>query len=125
MACGTSDQLIDRFGRRISYVRMSVTDRCDMRCRYCMAENMAFEPRSALLTLEEQADLARHLVARGVTRIRLTGGEPLVRRGVTQLAWSIGQMLGNGLEELTLTTNGARLAEFADDLWNAGSDGSM
>jgi GTP 3',8-cyclase len=120
MACGKHDQLIDRFGRRISYVRMSVTDRCDMRCRYCMSENMVFEPRSALLTLEEQADLARQLVARGVTRIRLTGGEPLVRRGVTQLARSIGQMLGNGLDELTITTNGARLAEFSDDLWDAG-----
>ncbi|MEY3659126.1 MAG: hypothetical protein RL425_1887 [Pseudomonadota bacterium] len=81
---------------------------------------MVFEPRSALLTLEEQATLARHLVARGVTRIRLTGGEPLVRRGISQLARNIGQMLGNGLDELTLTTNGARLTEFADDLWDAG-----
>ena len=120
MGCGTNTGLQDRYGRQISYVRLSLTDRCDMRCRYCMAENMVFEPRSALLTLEEQADLARQLVARGVTRIRLTGGEPLVRRGVTQLARSIGQMLGNGLDELTITTNGARLAELSDDLWDAG-----
>ena len=96
MGCGTNTGLQDRYGRQISYVRLSLTDRCDMRCRYCMAENMVFEPRSALLTLEEQADLARQLVARGVTRIRLTGGEPLVRRGVTQIARSIGQMLAMG-----------------------------
>lgn len=91
-----------------------------MRCRYCMAEDMVFLPRSAILSLEELAHLAQALVARGVTRIRLTGGEPLVRRGATDLAKKIGRLLGQGLDELTLTTNGARLAEHADALWDAG-----
>lgn len=91
-----------------------------MRCRYCMAEDMVFLPRSEVLSLEELAHLARALVARGVSRIRLTGGEPLVRRGVDDLAQEIGALLGHGLEELTLTTNGARLAGHADALWQAG-----
>lgn len=91
-----------------------------MRCRYCMAEKMEFLPRSEVLRLEEIAELARQFVARGITRIRLTGGEPLVRRGVVELAHEIGQLLDHGLEELTLTTNGARLAEHADGLWDAG-----
>ncbi len=120
MACGSPPALQDRFGRRITYVRLSLTDRCDMRCRYCMAEQMEFLPRSEILSLEEIVVLARAFVARGVKRIRLTGGEPLVRRGATALAQEIGQMLGQGLDELTLTTNGARLAEHADALWQAG-----
>ena len=91
-----------------------------MRCRYCMAEQMEFLPRSEILSLEEIAKLAEAFVARGVRRIRLTGGEPLVRRGATDLAKQIGGMIGHGLDELTITTNGARLAEHGDALWEAG-----
>jgi cyclic pyranopterin phosphate synthase len=112
--------LIDTYGRRISYVRLSVTDRCDLRCRYCMAERMDFLPRAELLTLEELVQIADAFIARGVTRIRLTGGEPLVRRGIGQLVNWLGARLGNGLEELTLTTNGTQLARFAADLHAAG-----
>ena len=122
MSCSTvpSTALTDRFGRSITYVRLSLTDRCDMRCRYCMAENMTFLPRSEVLSLEEIAELARHFVARGVKRIRLTGGEPLARRGAVQVAREIGALLGNGLDELTLTTNATALAEYAGGLWDAG-----
>src|ERR1041384_1879738 len=102
--------LIDTYGRRISYVRLSVTDRCDLRCRYCMAERMEFLPRAELLTLEELVRLAGAFLARGVARIRLTGGEPLVRRGIGELVKWLGARLGRGLEELTLTTNGTQLA---------------
>jgi cyclic pyranopterin phosphate synthase len=116
----TAPALIDRHGRTISYLRVSVTDRCDLRCRYCMAEDMRFLPRDALLDLDEIAVIAERFIARGVTKIRLTGGEPLVRRGVTDLARRLGQSIGQGLDELTLTTNGTRLAEFADDLHAAG-----
>ncbi len=112
--------LIDSFGRRISYLRISVTDRCDLRCRYCMSEAMTFLPRSALMTLEEVAAIADGFIARGVTRIRLSGGEPLVRRGVPDLARMIGSRLGEGLDELTLTTNGTRLADHAGALAEAG-----
>ena len=112
--------LIDTYGRRISYVRLSVTDRCDLRCRYCMAEQMTFLPRAELLTLEELVRLADAFIARGVTRIRLTGGEPLVRRGVGQLVRWLGERLGDGLEELTLTTNGTQLATHAADLARLG-----
>ncbi len=112
--------LTDDFGRHITYVRMSLTDRCDMRCRYCMAEDMTFLPRSEILSHEEIVTLARYFVARGVTRIRLTGGEPLARRGAVDVAKGIGAMLGTGLSELTLTTNATRLAEHANGLWNAG-----
>jgi cyclic pyranopterin phosphate synthase len=112
--------LIDTFGRRISYVRLSVTDRCDLRCRYCMAEEMRFLPRSDLLSFEEIETLADLFIARGVRRIRLTGGEPLVRRGIEDLAARLGARLGNGLDELTLTTNGTRLAGFAPALHAAG-----
>lgn len=110
----------DGLGRRIDYVRLSLTDRCDMRCRYCMAEEMAFLPRSEVLSLEEIAELAQRFVARGVTRIRLTGGEPLARRGAVDVAHEIGNLIGHGLDELTLTTNATRLAEHADGLWDAG-----
>lgn len=112
--------LVDSFGRRISYVRLSVTDRCDFRCRYCMAEAMSFLPRREVLSLEELATVAERFVARGVTRIRLTGGEPLVRRGLPELAGRIGALIGQGLDELTLTTNGARLDEAAAPLFAAG-----
>src|SRR3546814_3022818 len=90
--------LIDRHGRTISYLRLSVTDRCDLRCRYCMAERMTFLPRDRLLSLEEIAIIAERFIARGVTKIRLTGGEPLVRRDVTELAHRLGRHLGCGLD---------------------------
>ena len=112
--------LVDGFGRRITYLRVSVTDRCDFRCRYCMAEAMSFLPRRELLTLEELALIVDRFIDRGVAKVRLTGGEPLVRRGLTELAQRIGRRLGNGLDELTLTTNGARLAEAAEALTAAG-----
>ena len=112
--------LVDRFARRITYLRLSVTDRCDLRCAYCMPERMTFLPRAEVLTLEELHKVALAFIARGVTKIRLTGGEPLVRRDMMELVRALGRELGNGLEELTLTTNGTRLAEFADDLRAAG-----
>ena len=114
------EELVDSFGRRISYVRLSVTDRCDLRCRYCMAEHMAFAPRGDLLTLDEIETLAGLLIARGVRRIRLTGGEPLVRRGVERLIAALGARIGDGLDELTLTSNGTQLARFAPVLRDAG-----
>jgi cyclic pyranopterin phosphate synthase len=112
--------LIDTYGRRITYVRLSVTDRCDLRCRYCMAREMTFLPRSEVLSFEEIEALADILIARGVRRIRLTGGEPLVRRDVGVLVSRLGTRLGAGLDELTMTTNGTRLARHADDLYAAG-----
>jgi len=112
--------MIDGFGRRISYVRMSVTDRCDLRCRYCMAEKMAFLPRRDVLDLEEIVDLADIFIARGVKRIRLTGGEPLLRKGVEKLVPELGMRIGRGLEELTLTTNGTQLSRHAAMLFDAG-----
>src|SRR5687768_18028015 len=98
LAATDSKPLVDSFGRRITYVRLSVTDRCDLRCRYCMAETMRFLPRRDILTLEEIASLADIFIARGVTRIRLTGGEPLVRRGIADLICRLGVRLGHGLE---------------------------
>ncbi|HET7816233.1 MAG TPA: GTP 3',8-cyclase MoaA [Sphingomicrobium sp.] len=112
--------MIDSFGRRISYVRMSVTDRCDLRCRYCMAERMTFLPRKDVLTLEEIVELSDIFIARGVRRIRLTGGEPLVRRGIDRLLGDLGRRIGKGLDELTLTTNGTQLDRFAGVLVSAG-----
>ncbi|WP_371431504.1 GTP 3',8-cyclase MoaA [Novosphingobium sp.] len=112
--------LVDRFARRITYLRLSVTDRCDLRCAYCMPERMEFLPRAEVLTLEELHRLALTFIARGVTKLRLTGGEPLVRRDMIELVRALGRKLGDGLEELTLTTNGTRLAEFAEDLAAAG-----
>lgn len=114
------DSMIDSFGRRITYVRLSVTDRCDLRCRYCMAERMQFLPKRDILTLEEMAQLADIFIARGVRRIRLTGGEPLVRRNVMSLVESLGSRIGQGLDELTLTTNGTQLARYAQGLAAAG-----
>lgn len=119
-AATTATPLVDSFGRRISYVRLSVTDRCDLRCRYCMAETMAFLPKRDILTMEEIVALADILIARGVTRIRLTGGEPLVRRGIAGLVATLGSRIGHGLGELTMTTNGTQLARFAGDLGKAG-----
>jgi len=115
-----ANKLTDGHGRQISYLRLSVTDRCDLRCRYCMAEDMVFLPKSAVLSIEEMAALAERFVARGIRRIRLTGGEPLVRRGIDTLAMRLGAMIGHGLDELTLTTNGMRLAEHAPMLAAAG-----
>ena len=114
------DGLIDAFGRRITYVRLSVTDRCDLRCRYCMAEVMSFQPRRDVLSFEEIVVLADILIARGVRRIRLTGGEPLVRRDVGDLIARLGTRLGAGLDELTMTTNGTQLARYAAHLHAAG-----
>jgi cyclic pyranopterin phosphate synthase len=119
-ATAGSEPLVDGFGRQVSYVRLSVTDRCDLRCRYCMGETMRFQPKRDILTLEEMAALADIFIARGVRRIRLTGGEPLVRRGVMGLVEAIGARLGTGLDELTLTTNGTRLACHAAGLKAAG-----
>ena len=112
--------LIDQFNRRISYLRLSVTDRCDLRCSYCMPERQVFVPRKEVLSLEELHQLALGFITRGVTKIRLTGGEPLVRRDMIELVQALGRKLGDGLEELTLTTNATRLAEFAGDLREAG-----
>jgi GTP 3',8-cyclase len=112
--------LFDSFGRRIDYVRLSVTDRCDLRCRYCMSEKMQFLPRDELLTLEELAELAAIFVRRGVRRIRLTGGEPLVRRNIEQLVRAVGNLKSEGLEEVTLTTNGTQLESKAGALVEAG-----
>ncbi len=112
--------LTDSFNRRISYLRLSVTDRCDLRCAYCMPEKMTFLPKKEVLSLEELHRLALAFIARGVTKIRLTGGEPLVRRDVMELIHALGRKLGDGLDELTLTTNGTQLAEFACSLVTAG-----
>lgn len=112
--------MTDALGRRISYLRISVTDRCDLRCRYCMAERMTFLPKDQVLTLEEIALLADLFIARGVRKIRLTGGEPLVRRDIVDLVRRIGRHLGEELDELTLTTNGTRLAQHAEALFDAG-----
>lgn len=112
--------LVDQFRRRITYLRLSVTDRCDLRCAYCMPERMTFLPRKDVLSLDELHELSLGFIARGVTKLRLTGGEPLVRRDMIELVQALGRKLGDGLEELTLTTNGTRLAEFADDLAAAG-----
>jgi GTP 3',8-cyclase len=109
--------LVDPFGRAISYLRVSVTDRCDFRCVYCMAENMSFLPKAEVLTLEELDRLCSAFVARGVKKLRLTGGEPLVRRGVMTLVESLSLHLRSGdLDELTLTTNGSQLAKHAAEL---------
>jgi cyclic pyranopterin phosphate synthase len=112
--------MIDGFGRRITYVRLSVTDRCDLRCRYCMAERMTFLPKEDVLSLEEIVDLAGIFIARGVKRIRLTGGEPLVRKGIDQLVGSLGSRIGSGLDELTMTTNGTQLGSHARVLFDSG-----
>jgi cyclic pyranopterin phosphate synthase len=112
--------LVDPFGRTISYLRVSVTDRCDFRCVYCMAEDQTFLPKRDVLSLEELDRLCSAFVARGVRRLRLTGGEPLVRKNVMGLVRSLSRHLGRGLDELTLTTNGSQLARFAGELADCG-----
>ncbi|WP_374469217.1 GTP 3',8-cyclase MoaA [Phenylobacterium sp.] len=113
--------LTDGFGRAVTYLRVSVTDRCDLRCVYCMAEHMTFLPKAEVLTLEELDRIASAFVALGTRKLRITGGEPLVRKGVLGLIGSLGRHLSSGaLEELTLTTNATRLAEFAGQLADAG-----
>jgi cyclic pyranopterin phosphate synthase len=109
--------LIDPFGRSIRYLRVSVTDRCDFRCVYCMAEDMSFLPKKDILTLEELDRVASAFIARGVRKLRLTGGEPLVRRDIMKLVRSLSRHLDSGaLEELTVTTNGSQLARYAGEL---------
>src|ERR1700739_2156396 len=109
--------LVDPFGRAITYLRVSVTDRCDFRCVYCMAEDMTFLPKAEVLSLEELERLCSAFVRRGVKKLRLTGGEPLVRKNVMSLFRGLGRHLETGvLEELTLTTNGSQLAKYAKEL---------
>ena len=113
--------LVDRFGRRISYLRVSVTDRCDLRCVYCMSERQTFLPRADLLSLEELDRICTAFIGLGTRRLRLTGGEPLVRRDFMNLVTSLGRHLRSGaLEELSLTTNGVQLARYAAELAQAG-----
>lgn len=112
--------MVDGFNRRVTYLRLSVTDRCDLRCRYCMPERMRFAPPVDLLSVAELVALADAFVARGVTRIRLTGGEPLVRGDCVAVAQALGERLGKGLMEWTLTTNGTRLTRLAALLREAG-----
>lgn len=113
-------RLSDRFSRTINYLRVSVTDRCDLRCTYCMPKHMVFAPKAETLSLDELAQLSRLFIASGVTHIRLTGGEPLLRRGVMELLEGLGSELGRGLNELTLTTNGIHLERHAQALFRAG-----
>ena len=113
----TRPALVDPFGRAVSYLRVSVTDRCDLRCTYCMSENMVFLPKADVLSLEELDRLCQVFIARGTRKIRLTGGEPLVRKGIMTLIGSLARHLDAGvLDELTLTTNGSQLAHKARDL---------
>jgi GTP 3',8-cyclase len=113
--------MVDPFGRTISYLRVSVTDRCDLRCFYCMSEDMTFLPKADLLTLEELDRLCSAFIAKGVRKLRLTGGEPLVRRNMMSLVRSLSRHLDTGaLKELTLTTNGSQLARFAAELRDCG-----
>jgi cyclic pyranopterin phosphate synthase len=111
-------QLIDRFGRKIDYLRISITDRCDFRCVYCMAEDMTFLPRAQILTLEEIETIARAFTELGVKKIRITGGEPLVRKGALELLENLGKL--PGLKELVMTSNGAQLETMAPALKKAG-----
>src|SRR3974390_320936 len=116
-----SSPMNDPFGRTISYLRVSVTDRCDLRCFYCMSEDMTFLPKADLLTLEELDRLCSAFIAKGVRKLRLTGGEPLVRRNLMSLLRSLSRHLKSGaLHELTMTTNGTQLARFAGELAESG-----
>jgi cyclic pyranopterin phosphate synthase len=112
--------MIDPFGRRVTYLRVSVTDRCDFRCSYCMSEHMTFLPKKDLLSLEELDRLCSAFVAKGVRKLRVTGGEPLVRKNILWLFRALSRHLGGGLDELTLTTNGSQLPKFAQELKDAG-----
>jgi GTP 3',8-cyclase len=121
VAAGPAAPLTDPFGRNITYLRLSVTDRCDMRCVYCMSEDMNFLPKRDLLTFEELDRLCTALISRGVSKIRITGGEPLVRRDIIRLFKDLSRHIACGaLNELTLTTNGSQLARHANDLAAAG-----
>jgi cyclic pyranopterin phosphate synthase len=121
MGMSAVSPLLDPFGRPITYLRVSVTDRCDFRCVYCMAENMTFLPKSELLTIEELEVLCRRFMAVGTRKIRLTGGEPLVRRNILTLIRHLGAEVKAGqLDEITITTNGSQLSKMADDLYDAG-----
>ncbi len=111
-----SNQLIDPFGREVNYLRVSVTDRCDFRCTYCMSENMTFLPKKDILSLEELETICNVFIKLGTKKIRLTGGEPLVRKGILNLIKNLGKKIGNGLDELTLTTNGSQLQKYAEFL---------
>jgi cyclic pyranopterin phosphate synthase len=113
-----SNALIDRFGRRVDYVRLSVTDRCDFRCVYCMAEEMTFAPKKHILSLEEIHEIARAFVESGVEKVRLTGGEPLIRTNILSLVKSLGQL--RGLNQLVLTTNGSQLQRLSGALRELG-----
>ena len=110
--------LIDPFQRKISYVRVSVTDRCDFRCTSCMSEEMEFLPKKDVLSLEELDRLCNTFSDLGVKKLRITGGEPLVRKNIMKLFSNLGKKIGHGLEELTLTTNGSQLERYAKDLLN-------
>ncbi len=120
LTLGSPAPLVDAFQRRITYLRLSVTDRCDLRCSYCMPEQMKFLPRREVLTLEELYQLSIGFIERGVTKLRITGGEPLVRRDIIDLFSALGKRIGSGLEELTLTTNATQLARHAEGLAKAG-----
>ena len=115
-----SNKLIDPFGRDVNYLRVSVTDRCDFRCTYCMAEDMQFLPKKDILSLEELEAVCRVFMKLGTRKIRLTGGEPLVRKGIMQVINNLGREVGNSLDELTITTNGSQLETKAEELYNAG-----
>lgn len=118
---GLAPPLVDPFGRHVTYLRVSVTDRCDFRCVYCMSEHMSFLPKRDLLTLEELDRLCSAFVARGVRKLRITGGEPLVRKNILWLFRALSRHLGTGaLDELTLTTNGSQLPKYASDLKSMG-----
>ena len=112
--------LVDQFGRQVTYLRLSVTARCDLRCTYCMAEHMQFLPKKALLSIEELEQVVRAFIRRGVQKVRITGGEPLVRKGMPTLFERLGAYFEHGLEELTVTTNATQLEAFADLLARVG-----
>ena len=120
MHTSSGTPLIDSYGRHVTYLRMSVTDRCDFRCTYCMSERMQFLPKREILSFEELETIALAFMRRGVRKLRLTGGEPLVRRDIMDLVAALGRHVGSGLDELTLTTNASRLADYADALAAAG-----
>ena len=113
-------ELIDPFGRKISYLRVSLTDRCDFRCVYCMAEHMTFLPKAEVLSLEEIEKLCSAFINLGTKKIRLTGGEPLVRKNVLTLIEKLGKKIGSGLDELTITTNGSQLSRYSEKLYEFG-----
>jgi GTP 3',8-cyclase len=114
----TTPKLVDQFGRAVDYIRLSITDRCDFRCQYCMAEDMTFLPRNQVLSLEECARIIKVFVGLGVSKVRITGGEPLVRKNAMWLFEEVGQL--TGLQELVITTNGSQLEKYAEQLKQAG-----